>query len=514
MSLLRQNVTSLELVMDILKQQLDAGKWPNCTARMLNSGNFTLQDTPESQSYFQTSYAPAFFLHCTGDENQNMTSVHTSLMQTLIAESSKAVSQGGTVPSLLIGKNSFSSANLLICFAVCAVCAGSWMLLLVLLLLPPNNHNSRKKMVFLGVTYSAIFHTVILSKSMHSIFEGQYNENYQNSVEFDEKVIDSTLFNVMFFFTTLISNLNWLHIVYYMFHNYQKTERRWVPTILSNRNRQIIAVGLFLTSVQAFLMGLRLWAKQRSSEPLQIVLRVVDLVIYALFTLAVSTFVWQNYGFTLRPKQSNKDLSWWAQLKYIFGDYHQLVLLLAYNAGVMALLFGVRIFTSATPQSVCKWLRCVLIFLNVLVTVNTWGLIGVLEQRERAYSKETVLGRKINNRDRFFVDPKINYDHYDSTMIDDRSIHSQPISVAVDVEKSRPKKGFRMITRPARAFKSRLRGSKREEVTSGHKSSVASSKDDKNEDSANNSDQHSCSHDNESTETLLTRNYIFDHGQG
>ncbi|SCU98379.1 LAFA_0G17502g1_1 [Lachancea sp. 'fantastica'] len=513
MASLQQNVTHLELLVGILKQQLDAGRWPNCTARMLNSGNFTLQETPESQPFSQNSNAPAFFLHCAGDGTENMTSVYASLMQTLIADSRQALVSGGGAPTMAIGKNQFSSANLLISFAVCAVCAGSWMLLVVLLLLPANNHNSRKKMVFLGVTYSAVFHTVVLSKSMHSVFESQYNENYQNSAEFDAKIIDSTLFNVMFFFTTLISNLNWMHIVYYMFHNYQKTKRKWVPRILSNRNRQIIAVGLILTSTQAILMGLRLWAKQRCSSRLRIVLRVVDFIIYTVFTLSVSCFVWRKYGFTLRPKTFNQHLSRWEQMKSLFCDYHELVLLLAYNAGVMALLYGIRIFTSVTPQNVCKWLRCVVIFLNVLVTVNIWGLIGVLEQRERTLSKETVLGRKINNQDRFFVDPKINYDRFDSTVTENSSVHSRASSVAADSKQNRPKKGFEIITRPARAFKSRFRGGKREDVASNNKSSIRSSKDDENGSPADDTGEHCWPHDNESTETLLTRNYIFDHGE-
>ncbi|SCV01707.1 LAME_0G17986g1_1 [Lachancea meyersii CBS 8951] len=519
---LQQNVnTSLGSILGILKEQLDSGQWPNCTVRMLNSGNLTLQDSPGSPFYQQPSNVPAFFLQCADEAGRNLTEVYSSLMSTLIEESTSPLANG-SAPSLLIGKNPFSSAILLIAFAVCAVCAGSWMLLIVLLLLPANNHNSGKKMVYLGVTYSAIFHTVVLSKSMHSIFEKQYEANYQNSQEFDEQMLDSTLFNVMLFFTVLISNLNWIDIVYYMFHNYRKTQRKWIPRILSNRNRQILAVGLTLTGIQALVMGLRLWAARRNTESLGILLRVVDLVIYTAFTLSVTCFVWRNYGFTLRPKTLDQQLSWWGQFKVFWNDYHELALLLVYNAAVMALLYGVRIFTSVISNDVCKWLKCIIIFLNVLVTVNTWGLIGVLEQRERTFSKETVLGRKINNRDRFFVDPNISYGNDDCLMVEDGSINSQNASLLAGGEKSGGHKGdLKFITKPARALKSKLRGRKGDEDVNIGLSSSPSSKGVENETPQEDQEdrswlhgEHDWAHDNESTETLLTRNYIFNHEEG
>ncbi|CUS23474.1 LAQU0S10e01200g1_1 [Lachancea quebecensis] len=494
----------MEALLNLLRIEMGADRWANCSVRMLNSGTLQVQNTSTGQAWNRTSNTPSFFIWCA----DNSTLEYKALVDVL---------RNHTLPTfgVYIQKDGFSAGCLMASFILCIVCAGSWMLLLVLLMLPANNHNHRKKMVYLGVVYQAIWHTVILDRSMDTVFEEQYKGNYQNGGAFYNKVMDSTLYSVMLFFATVISNLNWLDIVYYMFHNYRKINSSWVPRLFNNRNKRIIAVGLALTCAQAVLKAVKLWGARRHVDTVNIVLRSVDFTIYSLFSLSVVYYVWHDFGFTLEPQKRQRARSWRALFVFIWNDYHETVLLLLYNAVVMALLYMCTILLITMPRHVFTWMQSLISFLNVLVTVNTWGLIGVLERRERTLSKETVLGRKINNRDKFFVDPQVDYDQGDSPAVsDDLALAPDTATVQNSVHR---RFGLVPVLRPAKALRSKLAAKRRKgggtskRQDKGSASEPQSSRHSIGERRASTEQEWTQDGDNESAETLLTRNYIYDH---
>lgn len=496
----------LQELLELLRVELGDGRWSDCKVRMLNSGFLTVTNySQHDQSWNRSNNSPAFFIQCA----HNSTSDYDVLAALLTKSTFQAL-------GVLIEKDHFSAGSLMVAFILCAVCVGSWMLLLVLLLLPANNHNHRKKMVYLGVVYQAVWHTVILTRAVDTVFKKQYAANYQNALEYYQVMVTSTLFTVMLFFATLISNLNWLDIVYYMFHNYREYRSSWVPRLLNSKNKQIMAVGLFLTCAQAVLMGASLWHADHYFSVAGILLRTVEFVIYTLFTICIVYYVWHDFGFTLVPKQHQTQRSWLSMFLLMWKDYHEPILLLAYNAAVMALLYVCTVLLITIPHHVGNWMDTLISFLNVLVTVNTWGLIGVLERRERNLSKETVLGRKINNKDRFFVDPNVNYD------ADDCFAMGEEAPVSEDAASSRSRAahsvGLGLVTRPAKALKSKITGKRQNDFSEIKAHNRAGSKSKSNRRRSlerrevegqdwNLSDQG----DNDSTETLLTRNYIFNH---
>ncbi|SCU93096.1 LADA_0G01310g1_1 [Lachancea dasiensis] len=501
---------SMDAILGALNTHVKADRWSNCTVRMLNSGNLSMQETLEDPFQNSQTNSPSFFIRCPNGSVSDYTELIGLITQNIPADPIAAFPQGFTE------KDEFSVSNLTITFVLCAVCVGSWMLLLVLLLLPANNHNSRKKMVYLGVVYSAIFHTVILSRTMSSIFEQQYADNCQNSQVFRDQMLNSTLFNVMLFFSTLISNLNWLDIVYYMFHNYRKTQHPWIPKFLNNKNRQITIIGLLLTSTQALLVGLKLWVAH-PSDAISIAMRVFDIIIYILFAICSALYASRNLRLSLAPKSLEPKASWNAMLSRSWKNYHESVLLLAYNASVMALLIALTLYVMVPPHQINLWMGNVFTFLKVLVTVNTWGLIGVLERLERTFSKETVLGRKINNKDRFFVDPKINYGNEDNfTTGEDIYTAKDALDPHLDC-KSVSRRGLDIIAKPVVALKSKLRG----DGANGHIMIVPDGDRDVNTRNsgsiAHEIDGQEWNYDeddgNGSVETLLTRNYIFNHNE-
>ncbi|SCU81880.1 LANO_0B04456g1_1 [Lachancea nothofagi CBS 11611] len=507
-NLLRHQGLHLEALLGILGTQMDAGLWSDCKIRMLNAGNLSLQESAGSPHQQYYSHSATYFIKCPNNSSDG----YTALVDILNHNATSLL--GNTIPRILGKNNQFIDGNLVVAFVLCAVSVGSWMLLLVLLLLPANNHNSRKKMVYLGVAYSAIFHTVIISISMSSIFEKQYAKNYQSSKEYNDRMLNSTLYNVMLFFGSIISNLNWLDIVYYMFHNYRKTKNNWVPRLLNNKNRQILTVGLSLTCAQTLLMGFKLWSAHRANKTIAILLRTIDFIIYTLFTLSLMCYVWRNFRFTLVPRRRGQRLSWRALFLFFWNDYHETLLLLAYNAVVIAILYSCTIILMTMTLEVSNWMGSLLAFLNVLVTVNTWGLIGVLERRERTFSKETVLGRKINNKDRFFVDPNINYGTDDNFCLGEDSTGARDVSLKPKSKLRRHgNKRLNIIKKPARALKSKLLTSKRKDEAVADHQSFMSDADGGRGSTQFHNDPQDCErvHDNESTETLLTRNYIFNH---
>lgn len=500
------------LLSDLVNNTLLSSPDNECFAYTLGNGLLTLWNESEPVVENRTLNYPALFIQCHNNLTHNA-SIYYSLIHNSSAKIASLLINDDSHTFLM--KDNFSNGTLMIAFILSGVCVGSWMLFLVLLLLPANNHNKRKKLVYVYVLYFAISHTVILRRTTDRVFNKQYTGDYQDADYYNDVIIDSNMFKIVKFFSYLLCDLNWVHIVYYMFHNYRESQKQWVPKFFNNNNKRILIIGAVFTIIHIFLYGMRLWYKQHVVLGVKVVLKICEYSIFASFTLAVVYYVWHDFGFTLAPKRIDNKPSLKMTLNHIWQDYHQTIPLLIYNAMVFLLLYLCSILQLATSEKFGNWMSYAIGFIKLLITVNIWGLIGVLERRERILSKETLLGRKINNKDRFFVDPMINYG------VDEGNVITATNSVAdINVNEANGKRLF--LKKPMDAWRSRLKefrekkqNPKEEEgynLRNVGSSSRGSHGDTYREQAAETVvlPEEDCD-SNDSMDTVLTRNFIFDH---
>lgn len=497
-------------LINVLQEIMGVGTWSDCVARTLNGGSLAVKNHSDTTIINTSINYPGLLIQCAS----NSTGKYAALVDVLSRNTTAILN--GEFTKALVHKDSFLDGTLMIAFILCGVCVGSWMLFLVLLLLPDNNHNHRKKMVYLGVLYQAAWYTVILQKTSSNVFATQYAGNYQNSSEYHTTIVETNFYRVMLFFGSLICDLNWLNIVYYMFHNYQESHKHWVPRVLNNKNKQILVCGLTLTVGHALLVCLQLWYTGRGIEVVQVFLEVVHFLIYTVFTACLAYYVWHDFGFTLAPKRAEKKLTVCEQIKHIWRDYHEIIPLLVYNALTIALVYICDIALISVRCQVENWMGNLLTFLKLLITVNVWGLIGVLERRESTVSKQTVLGRKINNRDRFFVDPNFNYDGHDTcSNVEDTGHTDDSPQVS---SRNTYSNVFKFLHRPSAALKSRVQGLRGKKLfnpgihaTTPQSPSGYNHSSDRLIGNAEAFYNDASIHESESVETFLTRNVIYDH---
>ncbi|AET40314.1 Dfg16p Ecym_5576 [Eremothecium cymbalariae DBVPG len=385
--------------------QLAAGF--NCSVRMLTAGNITVHSENTVSSYVGNK--PSWFIKC-GD-----TTSYARLMDLLGEHLVDAV-------RYTFEKDSFRDSSLMVACVLSSVCVGSWMLLLVLLLLPVNNHNSRKRLVFLYVLFFALWQTIFLRKVTTTVFEKQYNGNYQNSHELLCMISRSLLLKYCRIVCSIFANLTWLQIVYYMFHNYKQSSSRWIPHWLDNNNKRLKWIGFPLFILHTFVWAFNLFYNDPEYNPisqtysrkrmgLYVPFVFLEALICILFLFSICYYLCHDFGHTLTYHRQNYDsdgkASFLVSMKHILEDYKQTIPALVYNFLIFLTLIVTFMINSIVFHSALYWLFTVVTFLRVMITVNVWGLIGILEKRERVVSKMTVLGRKITNHDRFFVDPHV-----------------------------------------------------------------------------------------------------------
>ncbi|AGO12142.1 AaceriAEL219Wp [[Ashbya] aceris (nom. inval.)] len=390
-----------------------------CSIEMLTGGTLILEGEGGRQQREVTR--PAWYIKC-ADEQQ-----YEPLEQALKA------AQLEQLP-YKFEKDTFQRGSLMVAFTLSSVCAGAWMLLLVLALLPVNNHNTRRRLVALYALFYAVSQTVLLQMLTRQIFEKQYLGNYQRSYELNA-VSQSTMLCTFRLITSIFANLTWLQIVHYMLHNYRKTTHRWVPRWLDTNSKRVQWVGSLLCLSHAIIWGINLFHNEpvfipeideyrRINLPLYIPHIVLESLLFLLFAISLCYYLYHDLGHALMFHRQNhenlEDEPVLTKIRLICQEYLSTIPAIVYNLVVFALYLVCFFVNTIKYHSNLLWLFALTTFLRLLITVNTWGLIGILERRERVLSKQTVLGRKINNKDRFFADPCFNTDFRGDSVNADR----------------------------------------------------------------------------------------------
>ncbi|QLL30829.1 hypothetical protein HG536_0A06440 [Torulaspora globosa] len=394
------------LLSHVLEEQLLIPYNNQCEAIVLNGGFLTLGN--DTRSNYTLNY-PNLFITCAND---SVPGQNNSLMLRHLA----AVLSSPSIQydfNKLLGKDCFENSILIIAFATCAVCIGTWMVYLVLMLLPSESRLSSSLLVPFYVLFSAFYDTVILAKTVETIFKEQYRDNVQDFTSYEHRIVGGTAFRVGSIISNVLLYANWTMIIYYMFHDKRKITTGWLWPLFTSRNKLIIVVGMLLTVVDTVLYAAVTFYETTS---LRIILTTLDFIIYTLFCGLTSFFVWHDFRFILAPQRmhSNKGSEVKDTFLLIWNDYHETIPLLVYNITLFGLLFFTKVYFTIIYTSEHRWEFKVVRFLQLIITVSVWGLIGVLEKRELILSKQTVLGRKINDNNEYFFDPKLAYTQRDT----------------------------------------------------------------------------------------------------
>ncbi|CAI4036346.1 hypothetical protein SMKI_15G1870 [Saccharomyces mikatae IFO 1815] len=377
-----------------------------CRINVLTSGSISLaSNSPHSPVYNYTLSYPSFLIRCGNDS----TSPNFSHILKNLAYDMRNKLSIKDDSNKYVGKDPFPLGMIMITFASGCICVATWMLFLIVLLLPSDNHNRRKKLVHIYVLFSAITRTVFLNETIAVIFDSQYHDDYQDASQFETSIVETSPYKICDLVSNILSNINWIYIVHYLQSNYGKQTWNWIPFKMKKGSHLIIIVGCFLSLVENVLLGSLLWRKDFII--LRILHKAIELLAYTIFISIICYFTWHNFAYILLPKtaETSGDSKYKTKLRILWENYHETIPLLGYNLLIFILFYFTTIFFATFTLHIKGWTFSFVFFLRVLITVNVWGLIGVLEKRELHISKKTVLGRKINNRDKFFANPAINY---------------------------------------------------------------------------------------------------------
>lgn len=443
-----------------------------CTSNVINGGFITVANGSEILLPNATVNMPNLLIRCSTGPNITETEDLSLVLQNFVDSLDKLRVVDDTAQHLT--RDSFEESILMITFASCSVCIGMWMVYLVIILLPAENHNGRRFSVQFYVLFSAIYEAVMLGKSVSKIFKKQYEGNFQDANAFGELILKSTSYRVGEIINNLLVFLNWDAIIFYMFHNYKRLHKNWLPSALSNRNSLIVYVGVGLTIIDTTLFAVMSW--HLSSTPLRVCYKTVDYAIYTLFCGLTIYFISHDFWFVLAPKriQSKGHIGIKSVLVLIWRDYHETIPLLLYNTTLFILLYFTSIYFTAQGTGIGQWHFKVVKFLRLIITVSVWGLIDVLERRELILSRETVLGRKIHNNDEYFFDPNLPYGigqlQEDSRSRLSRS-HSSDSSSHGDSDNTLGKNNWQnsMLKHPLKVWKSQVRRARSLKKYSGAK---------------------------------------------
>lgn len=369
----------------------------------------------------------------------------------------------------MVYKDKFTDSVLLIVFSQTALCVASWMLFLVLLLLPSNNYNNRNILVHIYVLFYSIIQSVYLGKAYSTTFKFQYENCIQDASRYHKEIIHLTSHKILEVFINILSTVNWFYMIIFMYtvdvsRNSTKDDNNnnnHTNTKLSTTSRKnsivnqiknwifnskypylvhILVIGTILLIINNVFYAVVIWNYSRVRS--RIINKVSELIIFALLFLSMCSLIVRNFGMTIASTKqldslnsddndsilnhnhqtytSTKDNIFRTTKLYfkrfkkwisiIWKDYHDTVPLLIYNILVFLFSFYMAIYFTAKQYFVYRWKYNLLHFTKLLITVNFWGLIGVFRRREIFLNKKTIIGRKINNKDKLFIDPTVNYD--------------------------------------------------------------------------------------------------------
>ncbi|KAK5963666.1 Dfg16p PWA37_003991 [Arxiozyma heterogenica] len=204
----------------------------------------------------------------------------------------------------------------------------------------------------------------------------------------------------------------------------------------------IIITSIILASINNTFFAIILWKKTRID--FRIIYKLSELLMYTLLLWRIGLFILRNFGMTITSTRAIDSLNFDNssmvnnsinhdttrstnndtflkkylllenldnKLKYfqkwvsnIWKNYFNTVPLLIYNIVIYILSYVMIIYFTSISAYRYRWKYNLVYFTKLLITVNFWGLIGVLNRRELYLNKKTILGRRINNDDDFFVE--------------------------------------------------------------------------------------------------------------
>lgn len=208
--------------------------------------------------------------------------------------------------------------------------------------------------------------------------------------------------------------------------------------IYNPKNRQlfyIIITCIILSAINNTFFVILLWDKTRTD--FRAIYKTSELLIYTLLIWNIGLFILRNFGMaitstghidslnldnsSMTPSTINNNAFVKNQmqvdnledkLRYfkrwvsnIWKNYFNTVPLLIYNILIFIIAYILVIYLTSISAYKYRWKYNLVYFTKLLITVNFWGLIGVLNRREIYLSKKTILGRRIDNQDKFFVAP-------------------------------------------------------------------------------------------------------------
>lgn len=219
--------------------------------------------------------------------------------------------------------------------------------------------------------------------------------------------------------------------------------KEWIYNPKNRTLLYIIIICIVLSSINNTFFAILLWKKTRVD--LRVVYKSSELLIYTLLLWRIGLFILRNFGMTITSTRTINSLNFDNNstlnnsinhnttnsindgtflkkhllleslnnhLKYfqrwvsnIWKNYFNTVPLLIYNIVTYIFSYFMIIYFTSISSYKYRWKYNLVYFTKLLITVNFWGLIGVLNRREIYLSRKTILGRRINNYDNFFVEP-------------------------------------------------------------------------------------------------------------
>lgn len=449
------NSLSSYIINEILEQN-----HTNCYANLLSNGNlgfpfsYSQKGGPSLKNI--TLNTPTLLIRCNDSifdqktnqtisiSSENSSSSASVFLKTVALHLGSSLSENPSPPQIyddsryFLPKARFYQSLIAILLLQTTTCIGSWMIFLVIILLPSDNHN-RTIPVTIFVTLYSIIQTTFLTKAIREVFTPQYELNIQDPFMYELQILELNGYKVAELIINIVSNINWVYIIYYMYHkkdsNQKKIEKyynnsnqsenkyknmqektntkhkklkviwiKWAPSFMNNRNRFIITTGTIFFLLDSVTFGIVIW--ERNLFGLRTFYKVVEGTIYTLYLCLVLGFIWLNFGNVLIRQRVRKQvpLTLRNKIRVLWKDHYDMLPILIYNVvAIIAAYVCIVCFTTRDlPRS--RWRYNLIYLLKMLITVNTWGLIGFFEKKEITLNKKTIIGRKISNKDPYFID--------------------------------------------------------------------------------------------------------------
>lgn len=453
-----------------------------CNASVLSIGDISLVHTLGNSTIYR-NYSltyPSLIVQCSNISHDGSDSIYHSINNNFTKYLSEfalnfTLNRTTFVDNIqdMVHRDAFDDSILLVAFLQTAICVCVWMVFLILLLLPSSNYNNRNILVQFYVIVYAVVNTVYLHKG-NQVFKHQYINNTQDSQNYENAIIRTDDYRVLMILVNIISNINWVYIVFYLFDiDITDDNNNNINSILLNdKSRQYlthIKIFFYKCHRKRYAWGFVISVILVFSDNVFFVLliydltenwgkyiyRVTDFISITLLSYVIWSFIIKNFGFTITQNtvdgnrntgnnrrsgsSSNNDLLVLDRIKIIWKDYHTTIPLIIYNIVVSLLYFSLLVYFTAENFFEHRWKFNILYFLKLIITVNFWGLLGALKEREQVLNNKTVVGRQINNRDKYFLDPTSDYNLGDDEDLDSSENFSGNHLIPKDSSSAYPK---------------------------------------------------------------------------